>query len=66
MLGDICCLCGRAMFEWGNNPWPLAELDEHGHNQCCDECNDTKVLPARIVMAQTMRVKTDLEGGQKE
>ena len=27
---------------WGNNPFPLSS-----YGKCCDECMDTKVLPAR-------------------
>ena len=41
-----CDICGR-IFKGGysNDPWPiLEELDA----ECCDECNWSKVLPARI------------------
>lgn len=41
-----CCLCGKEIDGYGNNPWPLAEEGE-----CCDECNETKVIPARIEKA---------------
>ena len=40
-----CCLCGKEFEGWGNNPWPLALNEEE---RCCDECNDTKVIPARL------------------
>jgi len=39
----ICVLCGKAFKEYGNNPAPLKDEGE-----CCDSCNDTKVLPARF------------------
>lgn len=38
-----CCLCGDPIAAYGNNPWPLADEGE-----CCDRCNFTKVLPARM------------------
>lgn len=42
-----CCLCGNeieAVGSWtyGNNAQPLAD------GRCCDMCDNTKVLPARI------------------
>jgi hypothetical protein len=40
-----CCLCGgNWVGRYGNNPAPLAELPK----VCCDECNRTKVIPARF------------------
>lgn len=39
-----CCLCGKEFEGYGNNPWPIAEEGE-----CCDECNNTKVIWARLV-----------------
>ena len=39
----VCCLCGKKVKEWGNNPAPLAE-----NGRCCDKCNFTKVVPARL------------------
>lgn len=42
----ICCLCGRPIGDlFGNNPWPLVK-DENA--RCCNECNMSKVIPARI------------------
>jgi len=40
----ICSLCGRKYSHWGNNPEPLKDIEE----RCCDECNQTKVIPARL------------------
>ena len=42
----VCCLCGEAEFGYGNNPAPLDQMP----NRCCDACNYTKVIPARIEM----------------
>lgn len=39
----ICVICGKEFEGWGNNPYPVANEGE-----CCDECNASKVIPARI------------------
>ena len=41
----ICCICGNKFFGWGNNPWPINSNDGA---KCCDMCNLTRVIPARI------------------
>lgn len=38
----ICVLCSKEFTEYGNNPQPLAQ------GICCDNCNTTKVIPAKI------------------
>ena len=38
-----CCICGNVFWGWGNNPWPIKE-----YGKCCDACNASRVLPARI------------------
>ncbi len=38
-----CCICGKEVEEYGNNPWPVKE-----EGRCCNRCNLDKVLPARI------------------
>lgn len=43
ITGEQCCLCGAPVGQYGNNPWPLAE-----EGRCCDTCNFTKVIPARL------------------
>ncbi len=40
-----CCICGKKFTGFGNNPWPVVR-DENA--VCCDECNNTKVVPERI------------------
>ena len=40
-----CCLCGKTVKGWGNNPSPL---NNDPNARCCDECNYTKVIPARM------------------
>lgn len=40
-----CCICGKKIEGWGNNPWPVnIEPDA----RCCDDCNSSVVLEARI------------------
>lgn len=46
-----CCICGCEIEHpfikdyFGNNPWPVNQEEDA---RCCDECNDTVVIPARI------------------
>lgn len=49
----ICCLCGAEVKDsYGNNPYPLNKsLDD----RCCDRCNVTKVIPARLVLIERNR-----------
>ena len=41
----VCCLCGREVTGWGNNPWPIST-----EGLCCDECNANKVIPERMLL----------------
>lgn len=42
-----CCICGKQVQgEFGHNPWPI-----HEDGECCDACNYSLVVPARIAMA---------------
>lgn len=43
MEKKICCVCGREFYGYGNDPWPVKNEGE-----CCDECNTTVVLAARL------------------
>lgn len=39
-----CCICGKEIHDqWPNNPWPVCDYGE-----CCEECNDSRVIPERI------------------
>lgn len=42
-----CVICGKQFKqgEWGNNPEPI---EPSSSGQCCDECNMSQVLPARL------------------
>lgn len=37
-----CVICGGDAGTFGHNAAPIAE------GQCCSDCNDLKVLPARL------------------
>lgn len=37
-----CCICGKEIKGYGNNPWPLKD-----NGQCCNECN-VKVIQERF------------------
>ena len=41
----VCCICGQKFTGWGNNPYPVVDDDDA---MCCDMCNQTRVLPARM------------------
>lgn len=45
MSNYTCCLCGGHFADWGNDPWPVVKDDGA---RCCDACNVTVVIPARI------------------
>ena len=52
MKGDImnttehtCCICGKKFKEYGNNPAPVKD-----DGLCCNECNYSVVIPARMDM----------------
>lgn len=40
---SVCVLCGNEITDHGNNPQPLSD-----DGKCCDNCNITKVVPARL------------------
>lgn len=40
-----CCICGKKIVGYGNNPYPVVDDDEA---RCCDECNSNYVIVARL------------------
>ena len=40
----LCHLCNASYRMWGHNPEPLSDFK----NRVCDDCNATKVIPARV------------------
>lgn len=52
MPAPDCCLCGQpcepwvpGQEGWGHNPDPLGTNED---DRCCDYCNASKVIPARV------------------
>jgi len=46
-----CCICGESFTGWGNNPAPVKDTQGHdftSNQYCCDICNNTQVIFARI------------------
>jgi len=46
----MCDLCGGNAGPYGNNPGPLRG------DTCCDTCNMTKVMPARLTRNESVRL----------
>jgi hypothetical protein len=42
--GEECVICGESFVGFGNNPAPIKE-----EGQCCETCNDTVVVPFRLL-----------------
>lgn len=40
--GGICVICGNPFEEYGHDANPV------GKGRCCNACNSTKVIPARL------------------
>lgn len=52
-----CCICGKEVNEWGNDPWPV---DMHPDHKCCNACDMSVVLAARLrSMAKHKEKKND-------
>ena len=49
-----CCFCNGLLNDvYGNNPWPFYQED---HNKrCCNNCNQTIVIPKRIELMTQKR-----------
>ena len=43
-MSKKCSLCGSEYKDYGHNPEPIKDFKE----RCCDNCNATKVIPARL------------------
>ena len=53
----ICCICGKEIKDYGNNPGGAVWKTEDGkivmpefdaEERCCDECNERYVIPGRL------------------
>ena len=55
-----CCICGQEIVDgFGNNPWPVKDKGE-----CCDLCNISVVLKARLNMLNNKK-KGEKQNGKK-
>lgn len=46
-----CCLCSDIFAGYGNNPYPVTDLEGRyfdEEEECCDKCNNMQVIPARM------------------
>ena len=51
-IPKVCCLCGGDAGRYGHNPDPVPH-HQGDEARCCDSCNSTKVIPARIAFRIT-------------
>jgi len=52
-INYVCCICHKNQVGFGNNPAPLGKAGQ----RCCDECNDSLVIPARIRLISIIEKK---------
>lgn len=64
MRNEYCNICGKKLDEYGNNPWPICDINDTEEYRCCDECNMIYVIQARRLLNKynTKRIK-DLNVG---
>jgi hypothetical protein len=48
----VCCFCKKDAGRYGNNPRPVMDGNL---NACCDKCNVSIVIPARLAWAEDNR-----------
>jgi len=53
-----CCICGKQFPGIGNNPEPYMSMGENAENECCKECEEKYVIPARI-KARSQKLESD-------
>lgn len=51
MNKNICSICGKEYQGYGNNAQPV------NNGRCCNECNLSVVIPARLVEIRKMNKK---------
>ena len=57
MVNPTCVLCqAECENEWGNNPAPILHRDL---GVCCDVCNMTKVIPARLYGLSRIKMRVE-------
>ena len=56
-----CAICNEVYEGFGNNPYPITD-----NGRCCDDCNSSKVVPARIHQHQMYQQITYFKKLQEE
>ena len=51
-----CCICGKEIPNYGNNPYPFGDNED----RCCDACNSLFVIPARIIKMKPRKNKAEI------
>ena len=51
MIEKICVICKNKYLGYGNNAQPIKK------GLCCNLCNVTKVIPARMKRSMNVRIK---------
>ena len=55
-----CVICGKPIVGYGNNALPVAE------GNCCDQCNQNVVIPARLKDLQNSKLNEDKKEDKEE
>lgn len=50
-----CSICSEEFVGYGNNAYPVNE------GRCCDQCNDSSVIPARLGIAINNNIETHIK-----
>lgn len=45
-----CCLCDTTKEGYGNNPFPMCDVEDK-KSRCCDGCNKDIVIPMRFIVS---------------
>ena len=50
-----CCMCGKEIEGFGNNPWGVLDKEKKlvewkQGDVCCDNCNALYVIPGRLYL----------------
>jgi len=56
-MNPTCVICQKKCEnEWGNNPAPIVSM---AYGVCCDVCNITKVIPARLYGLSRIKMRVE-------
>lgn len=57
-MKNVCCICGFSYKGYGNNPYPVITTESA---RCCDACNDTYVIRARLMHYDVEEIQKRIE-----